>query len=34
MKEDKWKATVESEAEAKGLSKQEAWTWYHMAYEL
>jgi GNAT superfamily N-acetyltransferase len=29
-----WKQVVEREADAKGVSKQEAWTWYHMAYDL
>ena len=34
QKDDDWKATVEAQAKVKGLSKQEAWTWYHMMYEL
>ena len=34
QKEDNWKTTVESQAKAKGMSKREAWTWYHMVYEL
>ena len=31
---DPWHDTAESQAQAKGMSKQEAWTWYHMAYDL
>jgi len=31
---DPWHETAESQALAKGMSKQEAWTWYHMAYDL
>lgn len=31
---DEWKAIVESERKAKGMSKEEAWTLYHMAYDL
>ncbi len=34
QKDDNWKTTVESQAKAKGMSKQEAWTWYQMMYEL
>ena len=33
-KDDDWKATVESQAKAKGMSKKEAWTTYHMACDL
>ena len=29
-----WKTTVESQAKAKGMSKKEAWTVYHMACDL
>lgn len=29
-----WQATVESQARAKGMSKEEVWTLYHMACEL
>ena len=29
-----WRATVESQARAKGMSRREAWTVYHMACEL
>jgi len=32
--DDEWKAIVESQAEAKGMSKEEAWTTFRMAYEL
>ena len=31
---DEWRTIVETEAEAKGISKQEAWTSYQMMYEL
>lgn len=33
-KEDDWKLIVESQAKVKGMSKEEMWTWYLMAYEL
>jgi len=29
-----WRAAVESQARAKGISRQEAWTWYRMGYDL
>jgi len=32
--DDDWKATVESQAKAKGMSMREAWTLYHMACDL
>ena len=32
--QNEWTATVEAQAAEKGLSKEEAWTRYHMAYEL
>jgi len=32
--DDQWKATVEAQAEERGMSNREAWTWYRMAYEL
>jgi len=33
-KDDNWKTTVESQAKAKGMSKKEAWTVYHIACDL
>ena len=32
--EDDWKVTVESQAAAKGMSTEDAWTWRHMTYEV
>ena len=33
-KDDDWKATVESQRKEKGMTENEAWSKYHMAYEL
>ena len=32
--DDQWKATVEAQATEKGMTKQEAWTKYQVAYEM
>ena len=34
QKDDDWKATVESQAQAAGMNRQQAWTWHHMALDL
>ena len=33
-RDDEWKSTVESQAKAKGMSKEEAWTTYQMAIDI
>ncbi|HDY64644.1 MAG TPA: hypothetical protein ENH84_00220 [Phycisphaerae bacterium] len=32
--DDDWKSVVETEADSRDMTKEEAWTWYRMAYDL